>query len=202
LTVRRWEAAVVRLQNEQRLAVAAGRWLTGPTDFVGVLGRSRDELTHSRLLGWLLDATAQHGLGDRLLTLLLAEVNPRLMNDSGPSTAARVDLELSRADSRADIVVTFGTGVAMMIEVKIDAAEQPDQCKRLADDHPDATWVFLTPTGRPPTTARPEELADWRLLSWRRVRTLLGEALAGPGVPGPARHIAEQYKSTLERLFP
>jgi hypothetical protein len=97
-------------------------------------------------------------------------------------------------------------GFKVVIENKIDAGEQPWQCQRLADDHPEAqALIFLTPTGRAPATARAED--PWYSVRWSFIAKFLDEALEdsrpAPGrLPAPGRHIADDYLSTLRRELP
>jgi hypothetical protein len=69
-----WEASLKAMTADSDRVRAAGRWLTGPADFLGVTRRSRHELMHSAMLGWLLDDTGRHGLGNRLVVSLLRHV--------------------------------------------------------------------------------------------------------------------------------
>ncbi len=130
---------------------------------LSVLGRQRDELIHSRLIGWLLVPTNRHGLGRRFLTAFLDHLWPdEALLRSGPVFA---DLEVTGSgpdetgrlrEARADVVLRAET-LTVVIENKLDAGEQPDQCERLywawASESGETRWVFLTPTGRAPVTA-------------------------------------------------
>ena len=174
---------------------AAGSWQTGPADFLGVTRRSRHELTHSAMLGWLLDSTGRHGLGNRLVVALLSHVGL----DVGADHHFVVRREVAGGTAIADLVLSSGE-FKVVIENKLDAIEQPRQCQRLADDHPEAqALIFLTPTGRAPATARAED--SWHSVRWSVIAKFLEEALRDSG-PAPGRHIAEDYLSTLRRELP
>jgi hypothetical protein len=194
--VQRWSQEFDRLQQTARKARAAGLWRVGPDHLLGVIGRDRDELTHSRLLGWLLDPAGQHGIGVGLLSLLMSEV---FGTDAPGDAHVQVTLELSTPAARADIVADWGTN-RVVIENKIDAIEQPRQCERLAEDHPGANLLFLSPNGAPPVTAG-GSLGEWRCLSWRRMRLLIEKA-AEQAVLAPDRPVTNEYISSLGRLFP
>lgn len=190
-----WERTMGAMAAELAQLRSAAKWQTGPSDFLGVVGRSRDELTHSTLLGWLLDSSGRHGLESRLTDALLCAVGLT------PKEEDRfvVRLEVSGESSRADLVLVTGD-VELVIENKIDAMEQPFQCKRLARDHPDAcALIFLTPTGRSPITAGSEH--RWHSLRWSLIADLL-EAALQQSEPAPARYIAEDYLATLRREMP
>lgn len=42
---------------------ASGRWISGPTAMLEIIGRTRSEAPHEKLIAWLLDPLATHGLG-------------------------------------------------------------------------------------------------------------------------------------------
>ncbi len=92
-----------------------------------------------------------------------------------------------------------------MIENKLDAGEQPDQCERLywswAAEPGDTRWVFLTPTGRPPITARSEPARSaWRTMSYRDLR-LIVESIVETSATSTSvgRATALQYLAALAR---
>lgn len=190
-----WGASWAAMTSEDAELRAAGKWRTGRADFLGVARRARDEVTHSAMLGWLLDAAGHHGLGNRVVAALLTLVDVEHAEDNH----FLVRLEVAEQRSRADLVL-WGDGVKVVIENKVDAMEHPWQCEFLAEDHPDAErFIFLTPTGRPPTTARPEDV--WHSLRWSVIADLLEVALQDTG-PAAGRHIAEDYLTTLRKEMP
>lgn len=202
------------LKNEADALIAAGRWVSGPGDMLGVLGRSRDELFHSRLIAWLLVPTNRHGLGRRFATRLMQELwpaegllNSGLIEVETEESASALDEIGQVRESRADIVIR-GQGVTVVVENKLDAGEQPEQCERLywgwAEQAADARYVFLTPTGRGPTTAYSQAaLGAWRPMSYGQIRDVLADALAAPTTAIPeGRATAEQYLATLNRSVP
>jgi hypothetical protein len=189
-----WRTSFAAMSLRSEASVAAGTWRTGPSDTLGVLGRDRDELSHSRMLGWLLDPLGQHGLGSTFLAAFAGALCQPLI---GSCERAAVYLEMSRGESRADIVIQLPQDT-IVIENKVDAGEQADQCLRLANDHPDGLLVFLTPSGKRPTTAG-TSLYRWKSLSWRQLGKILTAVL--PGAVGPGRSATIDYNSTLKRLF-
>lgn len=192
----------------------AGHWDSGPSDMLSILGRQRDELMHSRLIGWLLVPTHRHGLGRTVLAGFLDALWPgEALMRSGPVVA---DLEVPAVgldstghlrEARADIVL-HGDGLTVVIENKVDAGEQVEQCERLywafAGDPGDTRWLFLTPSGRAPrTTTSPEADQAWRTMSYREFRAIVAAAIETSS-PSSAigRTTAMQYLETLTRSMP
>lgn len=176
---------------------------------LSVLGRQRDELMHSRLLAWLMIPTNRHGLGRRFLAAFLDRLWPgEELLRSGP---VRVDTEVlnsgpddagSTREARADIVLR-GQNATVVIENKLDAGEQPDQCERLywawTSEPGDTKWVFLSPNGRAPVTvASAAATAAWRSMSYAEVREVLAGAVddADPS-DSTGRRTAAQYLASL-----
>ena len=204
------ETRFLAMQLEADALRASGRWVSGPGDLLTVLGRHRDELVHSRLIGWLLLPSGRHGLGDRFLRSFLQEAIPGVV----PNTrSVGVALEVTRSgmsgatrglvEARADLVLTL-QGLVVVVENKVDAGEQADQCERLywpwAADPVETYWVFLSPSGRSPVTASSDTARGaWRSMSYGQVRRALKSALdAADGVDDePGRATAYQYLTTL-----
>jgi hypothetical protein len=135
---------------------------------IPALGVACDEVAHSRLLATLLDPRRNRsaaimlgvllrGIADR--ASLEQHVAERLrMIAEAPWERVAVRRELFFIDVVVEITSAEGAAV-IGIENKIDAGEQPQQIGRyqeaLERAYPDraAAMVFLTPTGREPSTA-------------------------------------------------
>jgi hypothetical protein len=143
--------------------VAAGGWTAGPSTLLGVLDLSRNEVQNCRVVRWLLDPLARHGFGAVLVKSLcdffaLPISQPEL---------ARVSAEITRDDTRADLVIEgLDGGRMLVIEAKIDAGEGDRQAHRLETLWPEADRLgFLTVGGdRLPSTA--SDPARWLPISW------------------------------------
>lgn len=199
-----WSAAdaeVARLR-------AAELWNPPACTAMQVLGTQRREIPHSRMLGWLLDPTASHGLGLRMLTAFLRRLGHGELTDGLGAEHVRVERELvlegqeDHQDRRADIVVRAG-GTPVVIELKVDAAEGTDQTRDLAGHfrrlHPAPILVFLTLDG---TDAEEPAFLSMRL---RDVALDLRAALATAPEPAGAagtvgRRTAADYLETLGTL--
>ncbi len=205
-TVTRWRDALAVLVEKRAALVAAGDWHAhGPADLLTIAGYGRTEVAHTAILGWLLGPAREHGLGSAMLDAVLGEVGlpPVGAADQG---LVRVTTEEVRQHRRADIVVRF-PGRVLVIEAKVDADESVDQCNdlhALFGDEPDAVFVFLTPSGRAPTSATGAAAEAFRTLSLRWVRDLLGVLLASDAVHAGARGgpAVRTYHQTLEAQFP
>lgn len=200
-----------QVKREAGDLISAGRWTSGPPDLLSILGRQRHELTHSRVIGWLLNPTGSHELGRAFLCPLLDAVWPgeALMRTGAvivetEVTSAAFDPDGRLRESRADIVVR-GDRLTVVIENKLDAGEGHDQCERLywgwAAEPGDTGWLFLTTTGRGPVTATSDEArAAWRSLSYEQFRDVLASALdRAASSPSIGRASAVQYLTTLAR---
>ncbi len=200
-----WNEAMSEMRCQHDRLVSAGRWVTGPLDFLDIIGLARHENTHSRMLKWLLTPTARHGLGCGLVRRLVEHCS----GGTVPATMAvsRVVFSHWRNDREADLVV-WGQNFTLIIENKVDASEQPDQCDDLYENYNSETaplFLFLTPDGRPPlTAATPAAQHAFRTLSWPGVRAMLEAALnesrPATGVED-AVDVTWNYLRTLEEQF-
>lgn len=106
--------------------------------------------------GWLA------GLGTSFLEVLMSDLGLPLDG----AERATVAQEETCKDTRADMVLRT-PGTTFILEAKVFAREQPEQCERLArgwaDEAP--TVVYLTRDGRTPTTAL-EAATVWQTMTW------------------------------------
>lgn len=194
-----WEAQFEEMAAEYWELRRQGRWVQGPADFLGILGRGRDELAHSAILAWLLSPEGRHGFGSAFLDRLVADHLVGL--EPGAFRVRSVQTEVQRAETRADIVV-WGDVATIVFEVKVDAEEGDRQCDRLFrrfGQEPDARFVFLTPSGRLPLTGV-ESAGMWAPVSFRQIRHIIEEVLA-ESAGGEAVSVAANYLLTLRREF-
>lgn len=181
--------------------VAAGRWVEGPSSLMGVLGQAHHEVRNCLVVRWLLDPLAPHRIGAQMIESL----GTYLAVELGQPDLARVEVEVSRDHSRADVVVSGADDAwTVVIEAKIDAAEGIAQAARLERDWPDATrLVFLTRRGvEIPITSK--ERGRWRPLSWNWFASTSLDAMTLDGpVEEPrveeARHAITAWAVGVER---
>lgn len=126
---------------------------------------------------------------------------------SGPLAVKRVRFSFWRNDREADLVV-WGQNFTLIIENKVDAPEQPNQCEDLYRNFKSETaplFLFLTPDGRKPdTAATPDAQRAFHALSWREVRSMLEAALdESQPVTGVADavDVVMNYLRTLRERF-
>jgi hypothetical protein len=147
------------------------------------MGIGHREVPLTAGLGWLLDPDGWHGLGNQVLSGLLTQLGlPSVIEHPVLVTTEETR---SGGETRADLVVRM-PGLTLLVEAKVYADEQPDQCDRLADlwaaENP--SLVFLTMDGRSPWTAV-RSAALWQRLTWHQVAGIVQTAAQTPGcAPG------------------
>lgn len=184
----------------QRRMIDRGEWSYGPVTLLEVLNLEHSEVHHCRVLRWLLDPLAHHGLG----SAFIRELGNCLHLDVSQPERARIDAEEPRARSRADVVVRGAGGSWMIvIEAKVNAGEGGRQAARLELDWPEpAVLVFLTRRGGyvPVTAQVPER---WRSLSWAWIidtaRSLLARPTSGATSEARAREALATWTRSAER---
>ena len=181
-----------------------------------VLGISRREIRHSRVLAWLLNPRGTHGLGDLFLRWFLLEVatiaETQGVGDVMTKEVAdwRLEQVSSRAERRNIDVLVLGQGDRFVcaIENKINIGEHSNQLERYRKvvDRQHPTWkqvyVFLTPDGRDP--AKDEDKAAYVPLTHEAVAGIIERVLASENAqlnPDVAS-LLQQYTFTLrERVM-
>lgn len=202
----KWKGAMLEMKHQHDRLVSGSQWVTGPQDFLDIIGRARDENTHSRMLEWLLNPTGRHGLVCGLVRRLVEHC----ANRSAPIPLAvrKVKFSLWRNDREADLVV-WGKDFTLVIENKVDAKEEPGQCDDLYANFKNEKgplFLFLTPDGRKPCTARTMGAqSSFRTLSWPELRGMIEEELrkSRPASGGTVCvDVVRNYLRTLKEQFP
>ena len=96
-----------------------------------VLAVSSSEVLHCRMLRWLLDPLARHGIGAMMLTDLFEVCELELADVAG----VEVTVEETRERTRADVVVAPPAGGGVVIEAKVHAPERSAVAARLDHGH-------------------------------------------------------------------
>jgi len=204
--VDRWKAALQHLSDEQQRLLDQGQWVSGPSSLLSVIGQSRRETYHCRVVAWLMDPTGRHGLGPHFLELFLNACFPDEEFDREGLRRATVSCEVPRSRSRADIVVSL-PDATVVIEAKTDADERPRQCDDLYADFGEELnphFVFMSPRGREPITASGDAKETFRTFSFVQCRNLLEKVsdLPRPGRPDEiALGTVKNYLATMRTEF-
>jgi hypothetical protein len=197
----RWCAGVDQLRSEYDALVSAGGWTRGPADFFSIVGLSRSEVHHSAMIAWLLDPATRHGLGDRFFQGILQACLP---DERGDVVVRSVECEVSRGDTRADIIV-WGDHLTLVIENKVDAPEGFRQCDRLYarfGDEVDARFVLLSPSGRIPRTATGEAAEAFSAISYHQLAACLDRAIEqANSFNADGQAVAANYLRTIKEQF-
>lgn len=193
----RWEHELAQIADEEGTLRAAGHWVHGRSDSLAIIGKQRDELVHSRMIGWLLDPCGHHRIGASLLQAVLARVGIPVPSPTALARA-RVRLEVPIAQGRMDIVVE-APQLYLVIENKVDALEGDGQCAYYSEHvtHPYRQFIFLTPDGRAPRDA-----PEFHRLSYPDLADTIAATLSGSRAPSAASHVAAEYLRTLRLEFP
>ena len=200
-----WREAMQVVRRQRDRLVSDGLWVTGPSDFLDIVGLARHENTHSRMLAWLLTPTGRHGLGSALARRLVEHCTGA--SASAPVAVRKVAFSYWRNGREADLVV-WGHNFTLIIENKVDAAEQPCQCDDLYKNFKGEIrplFIFLTPDGSQPSTATASEAQRaFGTLSWPDVRAMLEATLneSGPATAlSDAADVVINYLRTLKEQF-
>ena len=146
-----------------------------------VLKISRTEIRHSNMLGWLLDANENHGLGDDFLKGILQRI---VENDEmGRYDIFKVLLldfysfRVLREWKNIDILlISDEEKIVIAIENKVSSHEHSNQLNRyreiLEKDYSgyNRILIYLTPDGE-----EPSDMVNWDILTYRDVVEVLEE---------------------------
>jgi len=198
-----WATEIAEFATEHDRLIREGRWVSGPEDFLSIIGRSRREAYHSAILAWLLNPQGRHGLGASLLRAVLRACGGDVEGDLRDTLCKQ---EVQRDGTRADVVVS-GPGFTLVIENKVDAGEQPRQCDRIFEQFgqdPGARFLFLTPSGRKPASATGAAAYAFYSMSYPTLTRMIRNAHAMAEASGATTHgreVVSNYVSTLNKEF-
>lgn len=131
-----------------------------------ILNISRAEIRHSNFLAWLLDPNGTHGLSKLFLTKFLRDIaTSEIASDLDEFEIEELNfnnVELRREWKNIDLLIIFDT-LVICIENKIDSQDHSDQLAKYRAVVNESfkkhkkVFVYLTPTGEDPTTAKERE---------------------------------------------
>ena len=177
LVCRRRAADVKRMTaflGDFRIAIHASS-STAKFNILDLTGVGSDEVKHSSILAWLFDPGSRHACGTRFLRALLKAASIPVSEEDICNCYVRT--EFSGSDSIIDILIANPGTFLVYLENKTVSPEGKDQIDREYRDMlrlgeslcvPKNMMfpVFLTPSGRRPTSGRPE---PWRTVSYREL---------------------------------
>ncbi|MGM0409830.1 MAG: PD-(D/E)XK nuclease family protein [Bacillota bacterium] len=184
--------------------------LISEPNFFEIIGVEKNENRHSNILSWLLNTSANHGLGDfflrSFLKKLLSENNNDLeVNFFDIEIFDFDDIEVRREWNRIDILlISRQNNLVIVIENKIDSSEHSNQLNRyyniinreFNDYH--KVFVYLTREGEIPSD---EE--NWLIFDYDSVLALIEYVLEYRKNTLTKRtlEIIKQYKIILRRYI-
>ncbi|MEA2826802.1 MAG: hypothetical protein QOG43_1241 [Actinomycetota bacterium] len=188
----------------QEILLSSGAWQSGAQSLLGIIDQRHLEKVHSRVLSWLLDPNGRHGLGSRFLKKFLAVCD--LPMDGADRHVGVVTEEACCHPEVIDRygytdVVVRGINWTLVIEDKLWAGQHGDQLDLYYDAYLSvgACFVYLTPEGVQPRSARPEVTAAFRTASWRhQVLPELRAAIQEAKADGERCFAANDYVIALE----
>ncbi len=133
-----------------------------------VLGKQRDELTHSRIIGDLLNINGRHQMGGRFFELFLEVILKKYNEKENPvirkiiafgkeaykkHIEKTIDyIDSSEENGRIDILLTDNKQNTIIIENKIDAGDGIKQLARYHKAYKKAAILYLTIDGKQPNS--------------------------------------------------
>lgn len=182
------------------------KWYSNVNIF-DILKISTNEIRHSNVLAWLLDANESHGLGDIFVRNLISQFvqrNNDLEQDKifKLTTTDFYSYTVLREWKHFDLFLySKAEKIAIIIENKVLSGETGNQLTTYKDyldtnftDY-EKFFIFLTPDGTPPS----EGNIDWKTLTYQNVVDALDTDLVRKNAVPKAIAIINDYLNTLRR---
>lgn len=144
-----------------------------------VVGLGRKEVLNTTILAWLLNPWGTHGFGREPLTTLLQQIAVENGNTFPVDFSANCQVQTEtyptgNQQNRVDVEID-ADDFFLLIEVKIDAAEQKEQIDRYCGEARTRAgkrpWrvIFLTPGGGESLTCSSDNAPSVICMSWRQL---------------------------------
>ena len=185
-----------------------------------VLRITNNEIRHSNILAWLLDANQNHGLGGSFfleLVKLVIRNNPEKYNVEkwilADFSNERVIREWHKKTEKndkvknnsLDILIVFSSndnnnGLVLGIENKVDSSEGDNQTKRYREAIEksykdfDKMLLFLSPDG-----IEPSDSEKWDTITYNDIHDILKSIIGNRYVPEDSLKIINDYITVIER---
>lgn len=178
---------------------------TSKLNIFDVLRIERQEIRHSNMLRWLLDANETHGIGDKFISMFMQ----RLFSDNKMPQMDIFNCLLSdfysfsvqRESKHIDIlIISHKEKIAVAIENKVDSHEHSNQLNRyrvqMEQAYPDyqRLYVYLTPDGDTPS-----DEVNWQVFSYSDVAEILENICENPNVSEETELLIKNYVSFIRR---
>lgn len=185
---------------------ALSNWQENHFNVFDVLKISRNEIRHSNVLAWLLNANANHNLGDSFFSGVIHRLLKNGIKGQTVDTAQLLLLnlysfEIKRETDNIDLfLVSDSEKYVIVIENKIGSGEHSNQLKRYQNtiekkySHYKKIYVFLTPGGQ---SASDED--NWTTLTYQDVYDALIEAIEKRDPSEQIQSFLENYLDVLRR---
>ena len=189
---------------------------------IEVMGMSHMEIRHSAILGWLLDPSENHGLGDRILQAFLAKA---LSGEENPTTIKSLEIlqsDYSTAEVRREwrnidlAVIDPPSRTIFIIENKFHSKQRKGQLQKYYDDISSVFEAELRHEGNEKMPWRiqgiflrlsdeqPEDTIQYACMSYASVLVILQQALKSeqealrPKIATFIQHYVNSLKGSLD----
>ena len=180
------------------------KWETGFNIF-DVLKISRNEIRHSNILSWLLDANGNHGLKDAVLYNILSELlneNPNLKyKQSKLLLLDFFSFDVRREEEHIDILLSSDKEkFVFAIENKTFTGEHDNQLERYMNyiqshfEGYDALYIYLTPSGN-----ESSDVDNWVALSYKAIYKSIEKAINNVEINNDVKMFIDDYLEILRR---
>lgn len=146
---------------------------SGKFNLFDVLKASRNEIRHSNVLAWLLDANENHEIGDTFIKRIIQDLIKDSTSQSNIFRLLLLDFysfSVYREWKNIDILMLSNDEkIAIAIENKVGSHEHDNQLKRykeiLNKEYPnyEKIFIYLTPEGECPSDD------DWKILTYETI---------------------------------
>lgn len=170
-----------------------------------VLRIERQEIRHSNMLRWLLDANETHGIGDKFISMFMQRVfsDNKLpqMDIFNCLLSDFYSFSVHRESKHIDIlIISHKEKIAVAIENKVDSHEHSNQLNRyrmqMEQAYPDyqRLYVYLTPDGDTPS-----DEVNWQVFSYSDIAEILETICENPNVSEETGLLIKNYVSFIRR---
>ena len=163
---------------------------TSKLNIFDVLRIERQEIRHSNMLRWLLDANETHGIGDKFISMFMQSLLSDFYSFSVQRESKHIDI----------LIISHKEKIAVAIENKVDSHEHSNQLNRyrvqMEQAYPDyqRLYVYLTPD-----VDTPSDEVNWQVFSYSDVAEILETICENPNVSEETELLIKNYVSFIRR---